>query len=111
MNINHKHYTYRVNWSVEDNEFVGLCAEFPSLSWLAETQEEALQGILQVVQEVILDMQRSGEEVQIPKPLAERNYSGEFRVRIPSKVHRALVTQAAEQRISLNRLVSAKLAG
>ena len=111
MNINHKHYTCRVTWSVEDNEFVGLCAEFPSLSWLAETQEEALQGILQLVQEVILDMQRSGEEVQIPKPLAERNYSGEFRVRIPSEVHRALVTQAAEQRISLNRLVSAKLAG
>jgi predicted HicB family RNase H-like nuclease len=111
MNINHKHYTYRVTWSVEDNEFVGLCAEFPSLSWLAETQEEALQGILQVVQEVILDMQRSGEEVQIPKPLAERNYSGEFRVRIPSEVHRALAMQAAEQQISLNRLVSAKLAG
>ncbi len=110
MNINHKHYTYRVTWSVEDNEYVGLCAEFPSLSWLAETQVEALQGILQVVQEVVLDMQQSGEETQIPKPLAERNYSGEFRVRIPSEAHRALATQAAEQRISLNRLVSAKLA-
>ena len=33
MNINH--YTYRVTWSAEDNEHVGLCAEFPSLSWLA----------------------------------------------------------------------------
>jgi predicted HicB family RNase H-like nuclease len=111
MAINHKHYTYRVTWSAEDSEYVGLCAEFPSLSWLAETQEEALQGILQVMQEVVLDMQQNGEEAQIPKPLAERNYSGEFRVRIPSEVHRALVTQAAEQRISLNRLVSAKLAG
>jgi predicted HicB family RNase H-like nuclease len=111
MAINHKHYTYRVTWSVEDNEYVGLCAEFPSLSWLAETQEEALQGILQVVQEVVVDMLQSSEEAQIPKPLAERNYSGEFRVRIPSEVHRALATQAAEQRISLNRLVSAKLAG
>ena len=39
MNITHKHYTYRVTWSVEDNEYVGLCAEFPSLSWLAGTQE------------------------------------------------------------------------
>jgi predicted HicB family RNase H-like nuclease len=111
MAINYKHYTYRVTWSVEDNEYVGLCAEFPSLSWLAETQEEALNGILQVVQEVILDMQQSGEEAQIPKPLAEKNYSGEFRVRIPAEVHRALALQAAEQKISLNRLVSAKLAG
>lgn len=27
-----KHYTYRVTWSQEDGEHVGLCAEFPSLS-------------------------------------------------------------------------------
>ena len=107
MNIDHKHYTYRVTWSVEDNEYVGLCVEFPSLSWLADTQEEALNGISQLVFEVVLDMQESDEE--IPQPLAERNYSGQFRVRIPSEVHRALATQAAEQHISLNRLVSAKL--
>ncbi len=53
-------YTYRVTWSVEDKEYLGLCAEFPSLSWLAQTQEEALHGISQVVQEVTLDMQQSG---------------------------------------------------
>ena len=32
-------YSYRVQWSEEDREFVGLCTEFPSLSWLAESQE------------------------------------------------------------------------
>jgi predicted HicB family RNase H-like nuclease len=111
MNINYKHYTYRVTWAADDNEYVGLCAEFPSLSWLAQTQEEALSGISQLVLEVVLDMQKNAEEDKIPKPLADKNYSGEFRVRIPSEVHRALAIQAAEQRISLNRLVSAKLAG
>lgn len=30
-------YTYRVQWSEDDEEYVGLCAEFPSLSWLAAT--------------------------------------------------------------------------
>lgn len=30
-------YVYRVEWSPADNEFVGLAAEFPSLSWLATT--------------------------------------------------------------------------
>ena len=25
------HYTYRVTWSAEDGEHVGLCAEFSSL--------------------------------------------------------------------------------
>ncbi|MGV7292077.1 antitoxin HicB, partial [Mycobacterium kansasii] len=32
--MNEYHYTYRVEWSPEDGEWVGLCAEFPSLSWL-----------------------------------------------------------------------------
>ena len=102
------HYTYRVTWSPEAGEQVGLCAEFPSLSWLSGTPEDALTGIRQMVAEVVADMKASGEA--IPIPLAEKHYSGEFRVRIPPEVHRALATQAAEQGVSLNRLASAKLA-
>lgn len=106
MNINH--YTYRVTWSQEDSEHIGLCAEFPSLSWLAPTPEKALSGIRELVGEVAADMQTAGEPV--PEPLAERKYSGRFMVRVPSLVHRALATEAAEQGVSINRLVSAKLA-
>lgn len=51
--MNHDHYTYRVTWSPEDGEHVGLCAEFPSLSWLAATPEDALTGIRQVVADVL----------------------------------------------------------
>ena len=103
------HYTYRVTWSPEDGEHVGLCIEFPSLSWLAETPEEALAGVRQVVSEVVSDLEASGEPV--PEPLAEKHYSGEFRVRIPPELHRQLALMAAEQGVSLNRLASAKLAG
>ena len=106
MNINH--YTYRVTWSPEDGEYVGLCAEFPSLSWLAPTPEKGLAGIRRLVGEVVTNMQATGEP--IPDPLSERQYSGRFMVRIPSLVHRALATEAAEQGVSINRLVSAKLA-
>ncbi len=107
MNI--EHYTYRVTWSSEDNEHIGLCTEFPSLSWLAPTPETALSGIRQLVREVVCDMQANQES--IPQPLSEKKYSGEFRVRIPPEIHRSLALQAAEQGISLNRLASAKLAG
>lgn len=47
---------YQVIWSDEDEEFVGLCAKFPSLSWVAPTKEEALQGIKSIVAEVIADL-------------------------------------------------------
>lgn len=106
MNVNH--YTYRVTWSAEDHEHVGLCAEFPSLSWLAPTPEKALSGIRRVVAQVVDEMTASGEP--IPEALAEKQFSGRFMVRIPSLVHRTLATEAAEQGVSINRLVSAKLA-
>lgn len=102
------HFTYRVTWSPEDGEHVGLCAEFPSLSWLSARPEEALKGIRKIVAEAVADMEAAGEIV--PVPLAEKHYSGEFRVRIPPEVHRSLAMQAAEQGVSLNRLASAKLA-
>ncbi len=100
-------YTYRVTWSQEDHQCVGLCVEFPSLSWLAATPEKALRGIRKVVADVVKDMQTNDESV--PEPLSSRRYSGKFMVRVPPEVHRQLALEAAEEDISLNRLVSAKL--
>jgi len=106
MNI--EHYTWRVTWSEEDQAYLGLCAEFASLSWLADTPEAALAGIRAVVAEVVQDLQASGEPV--PQPLADKPYSGKFQVRIAPHLHRMLALQAAEQGVSLNRWASAKLA-
>jgi len=100
-------HTFSFTRSIEDGEYVGLCAEFRSLSWLASNPEAALTGIREVVSGVVEDMRLNGEAA--PAPLAEKPYSGEFRVRIPPHVYRALALEAAEQGISLNRLASAKL--
>ena len=64
------HYTYRVTWSAENGEYVGLCAEFPSLSWLGQTQEAAFGGIRALVAEVVEDMLGSHETP--PEPMADR---------------------------------------
>ncbi len=101
-------YTYRVTWSREDGKCVGLCAEFPSLSLLAQTPEEAFSGLRRLVSDCISDMGAEGEIP--PKPIADRTYSGKFLVRVPPETHAALVLRAAEQGVSLNRLVSARLA-
>lgn len=105
--INPKHYTYRVTWSPEDNEYVALCAEFPSLSYLSEDQTEALNKMIELVESVVEDLKDSGEK--IPVPLADRKYSGKIHVRILPEMHRNLSIQAAEQGVSLNRFISAKL--
>jgi predicted HicB family RNase H-like nuclease len=100
-------YTYRVAWSEEDQEFAGTCAEFPSLSWLDTTPEQALAGIRRVVAGCIRDMRKTGEA--LPEPLSTRTYSGKFMVRVPPQLHRELATQAAESGVSLNRLIAHKL--
>ena len=100
-------YTYRVTWSEEDGEYVGLCAEFPSLSWLAADPEAALRGIRKLVKQTVADLKKQNEDV--PEALAIRSYSGKFMVRLPPHVHRMLTIQAAEAGVSLNRLISSKL--
>jgi len=106
--LKNDHYSYRVIWSEDDSEYVGLCAEFPSLSWLAKSPEDALYGIREVVADVVIEMQKAGEIV--PEPLSSKKYSGKFMVRVPPEVHRKLAMEAAESGVSLNRLASAKLA-
>ena len=105
--VRNDRYTYRVTWSEDDQEYVGLCAEFPSLSWLASSPEAALRGIRRVVADVAADMAKAGEIV--PEPFASRKFSGKFMIRVPPEVHRDLAIEAAEAGVSLNRLATVKL--
>ena len=107
MTLRNDRYTYRVTWSPEDGEYIGLCAEFPSLRWLAAGPEAALNGIRKVVAQVVKDLKVNRETV--PEPLANRRFSGKFMVRVPPEIHRNLAVEAAEAGVSLNRLVGAKL--
>jgi predicted HicB family RNase H-like nuclease len=101
------HYTYRVSWSADDDEYVATCAEFPSLSWLASSQIEALQGLEDLLTEVVADMAEQGELV--PEPFAERTYSGKFNLRVGESLHRELAIHAAQDGLSLNQYVVRKL--
>ena len=54
-------YSYSVTWSAQDGEFVGLCAEFPSLSWLDPDSDKARSGIERLVFDTLQDMNSTGE--------------------------------------------------
>lgn len=100
-------YTYRVTWSDEDKEHVGLCAEFPGLSFLDKNPEKALTGIRKLVKSCVKDMVANKEPV--PEAISARTFSGKFMVRVPPETHRMLTIQAAESGVSLNRLIASKL--
>ncbi|MDR0782249.1 MAG: type II toxin-antitoxin system HicB family antitoxin [Propionibacteriaceae bacterium] len=105
--VNPDHYTYRVHWSTEDGEFVATVAEFPSLSWLDDTPTTAMTGIVQLAHTVVMEMEQAGETP--PEPIATKDYSGKFVVRIPPETHRELALDAAEQGVSLNALAASRL--
>ncbi|MBK8460966.1 MAG: type II toxin-antitoxin system HicB family antitoxin [Micropruina sp.] len=100
-------YTYRVMWSVEDGEFVATCVEFPSLSWLADSQPAALQGLVDLVADTVTALTAEGEAV--PEPMAQRTYSGKFNLRVGAGLHRRLAIKAAEEHLSLNQYVIRRL--
>jgi predicted HicB family RNase H-like nuclease len=79
------------------------------LSYLHENRSTALEGITNLVKDVVTDMEANGEK--IPEPIAEKVYSGKFQVRISPSLHRRLAMEAAEENVSLNRYMSQKLAG
>lgn len=106
--MSERHYTYRVEWSPDDAEYVGLVAEFPSLSWLEPDPVAAITGITNLVAEVVADMVANNEHV--PEPLSERRYSGKIALRLSPDLHRRLTVEAAEQGVSLNAWISQRVA-
>lgn len=54
---------YHSRWSDEDGGFVGYVDEFPSLSWIAPTEDESIDGIRRMTAKVVADMLANGESV------------------------------------------------
>lgn len=50
-----KKYNYHVFWSNEDRAFVGVCEEFPSLSWITEDEDETFKGIKNLIENYIVE--------------------------------------------------------
>ncbi len=100
-------YTYRVFWSEEDGEYVGLCAEFSLLSHLDDTPEKAFAGIRDLAAFSVRLLREQGKPA--PEPLSTRRYSGTLTLRIPPDTHRALAMDAAEAGVSMNRLAAERL--
>ena len=61
-----KDYTYQTMYSTEDQEFVTTCDSFPSLSWLNKDADKSLTGMIALVDEVLVDMDQTGENPPVP---------------------------------------------
>ncbi|WP_283169703.1 toxin-antitoxin system HicB family antitoxin [Curtanaerobium respiraculi] len=95
------------SWRTRGSIPIATVVEFPSLSWLDADRDHALDGAVDLVDEVLGDLAASHEP--IPVPFSERSFSGRFQVRLTPEKHRTLAIEAAEQGVSSNRLIASRV--
>jgi predicted HicB family RNase H-like nuclease len=100
---------YTINVFLDDDgEYLAHFVELPNVSAFGESPEDALRELQTAWEGVKESYQKHGEPV--PVAPARKEYSGQFNVRIDRRVHRALAIEAAKAGVSLNAIVSQKLA-
>lgn len=71
-------YSYRVEWSEEDHAHIGLCVEFPSLSFVSASVVDARKGIERLVSETLVEMLASQEIPPRPQEPKRSRSQGVF---------------------------------
>ena len=107
MKNNIDKYTFRIEWSEEDNVHIARCLEFPSLSAHGITVLDALQEIEIVVREAIDWLKEENEP--IPTPFGLKKFRGHLTLRVPTEKHRELVIRSAEEGVSVNQFILSRL--
>jgi antitoxin HicB len=85
----------------EDGYFAARFPDFPGIITGGRTAEEAVRNAREALQITLEAMHAR----KLPLPAPKRTFSGQFNVRVPRSLHRALVRSATEEGVSLNALV------
>jgi predicted RNase H-like HicB family nuclease len=101
-------YSFDLAWSDEDEGFIATSQEFPGLSAFGATAREALSEA-EIALELMIESYEE-DRVPLPQPRVRYEHSGQFRVRLPKTLHRALVEMSRLEGVSLNQFVATTLA-
>lgn len=88
-------------WVATVAELSGCMTQADTFEELGEMIDEAMRLWLEAALE---------DNVEIPEPRLEADYSGKFVVRVPTSLHRALAIQSEREGVSLNSYINVALA-
>ena len=91
----------------EDGDWLACLMELPNVSAFADNPSAAVKELHDAWVGVKKSYSKKGEP--IPVAPVNKNYSGQFNVRIDKRLHKELAIEAARAGISLNALVAQKL--
>ena len=104
---NSERYSSIVRWSEEDEVFVAVVPELPGVSGFGDTADQAVAEAQIAAALAVGVLRADGHPVPAASCLA--TFSGQFRVRPPRGLHRALAEEAVTEGVSLNTLVVQRL--
>jgi predicted HicB family RNase H-like nuclease len=104
-----KRYLKIVEWSDEDNCFVGSAPPLIGQSCHGRTEADVLAQLQVIVEEWVEILTSTGKP--LPAGSAKRKFSGKFLVRLSPEIHRKVALKAMARGDSLNEFVSETLAG
>ena len=93
-------YTKFVEWSDEDNCFIGRCPEIVRGGCHGQDEAKVYAELCQIVEEWIELLAADGKP--LPEPLASKKFSGKFVLRVEPALHRRLAAKALAAGESLN---------
>lgn len=111
MNPNdYSHTPYsRILVPVEGGGFYAEVLEFPGCHAEGESIEAAFQNLEEAAREWIEDCIERGHEV--PEPSIEKDYGGQYPLRLPRSIHRRVAKMALREGTSINQLLLSFIAG
>lgn len=93
-------YTKFVEWSDEDQIFIGRCPEIMGGGVHGNDEAKVYAELCQAAEEMIALIYADGHE--LPEPLAAKKFSGKFVLRVEPALHRRLAAKALAAGESLN---------
>ena len=94
------HYLKIVEWSDEDNCFVGRCPELMLGGVHGKNEQKVFAELCTVIDEWVVEAEKEGKE--LPRGMSGRRYSGKFNLRLNKNLHERLAIEAIKSGKSLN---------
>lgn len=94
-------YTIELTPDTDEGGFVASYPDLPGCLSIGDTAEEAVANALDAKRAWLEAALEDGIEIQEPASL--KDYSGQFKLRIPKSLHKSLAEQSRQEGVSMNQ--------
>ncbi len=94
-------YTIELTPDTDEGGFVASYPDLPGCLTIGDTAEEAVANAIDAKRAWIEAALEEGVEIQEPASL--KDYSGQFKLRIPKSLHKSLAEQSRLEGVSMNQ--------